>query len=792
MRLFASIRSLRFVALLLLAAASYQLSTTIGASSAASPMTAPVAVTVSVSPINSTTPVSSTKQFTATVTGGMMNTVSWSLIPPAGVNPATIGTIDATGKYTAPANVLANFAAITVKATSVDDNSVSATTSLTVRNQIPYLTSVTPNQIPFGAFTLTLNGSRFVSGAQATLNGSPLTTNFISTTQLTATGTASQAGSFSLTVINPGPGAVSSPATVTVSSGITVSVSPLTTNVQVGATQQFTASVGNSANQSVTWAVLTAGGGTISPTGLYTAPGAIPVGGTAIIQATSLADNVTKATATVTLQDPLAITNGRFLDQATFGVTPANMAYLNQIGIPAFIEEQLTLPESSLPTPATATKSANIDAFINNAISGQDQLRQRTIFALSEIIVIAMNKNTNANEISPWLALLSRNAFGNYRTLLKEITLDASMGKYLDLANSGVATGGANENYPREVMQLFSIGLNKLNQDGSPQLDAQNQPIPTYTQTDVQQLALALTGWTYSNVNGTTGSGGNYNYYPGPMIPVPGKHNTSQKVVLGQTIPANQTIQQDLDSAIDALFNHPNVGPFLATRLIRALVTSNPSPAYIAKVADAFNNSSNALGSNNLSGVRGDMKAVIRTILLYQDARNDTPPSNFGRLRTPVQHTVALARSLGINIGQPSQIAYIYYGMGEGILDANSVFSHYSPMFRIPKSGGLFGPEFQIYTPSEAVNRANLFNTFFANPYPINPVLQPFVALAGTSTAQVNALINAVDNALLYGRMSPQTRAALQTALPAMPDNNQRVMTAIYLTVMSGDHLIQH
>src|SRR5262249_13183384 len=154
--------------------------------------------------------------------------------------------------------------------------------------------------------------------------------------------------------------------------------------------------------------------------------------------------------------------------------------------------------------------------------------------------------------------------FGNYRTLLSEITLDASMGKYLDLANSAKPgiSGGANENYAREVMQLFSIGINLLNPDGSLKLDGQGQPIPTYTQTDVRQMALALTGWTYGNSSGAPPSFGNYNYYPGPMLPIAAYHDTTAKTILGHSLPAGQTAVQDLNGALDIIFNHPNVGPF--------------------------------------------------------------------------------------------------------------------------------------------------------------------------------------------------------------------------------------
>jgi uncharacterized protein (DUF1800 family) len=740
-------------------------------------------VVVTIDPTSVSMPVNSTRQFAAKVTGSTNKAVTWSVNNIVGGN-AAVGTINSTGLYTAPLVPPSGYA-VTVKATSLASPSAFAVAAVTVRNQIPYVTSVTPNSLPPGPFTLTVNGSRFVSGAQVLWNNTALPTNFISTTQLTATGNAAQLGLANITVANPGPGAVSTALTVNVLSTLVVSVTPTSANLPTGGTLGFQATVSGSANQAITWKVNgTTGGdptyGTITGNGFYTAPNVIPASGAATITAVSQADNLTQGAATVFIQDPSQITYGRFLDQCSFGQTPQLMAHAKQLGMQAFLDEQFALPESVWPPLSTAQRSDAVDAFFLNAATGQDQLRQRVIFALSEIIVIAMNKNTNGNEIVPWLQLLSRNAFGNYRTLLRDITLDASMGKYLDLANSTkpTANGGANENYAREVLQLFSIGLLQLNDDGSLKLDGQGQSIPTYTQTDVRQLALALTGWTYGNASGVPPTSGNYNYYPGPMLAIASRHDISAKTVLGQAVQANQTAAQDHDAVMDIIFNHPNVGPFVATRLIRALVTSNPSPAYIARVTAAFN--------NNGQGVRGDMKAVIRAILMDQEARDDNPPANFGRLRTPVQHAIAMFRALNIPFGQPSQFAYIFYGLGEGMLDAPSVFGHYSPSFHIPKTT-LFGPEFQIYSPTEAINRANFLYSYFGNPWPINPALQPFVNVAGSPTA----LVNAVDNALLYGRMSPQMRSVLLAALPQMYDNNQRVMTALYLTIMSGDYLVQ-
>jgi uncharacterized protein (DUF1800 family) len=476
--------------------------------------------------------------------------------------------------------------------------------------------------------------------------------------------------------------------------------------------------------------------------------------------------------------DPQAVSVGRFLEQSTFGPTPDLMAHVAQVGPAAFLDEQFATPESPWPS-FSATMNQVVDAFFANALQGQDQLRQRVIYALTEIFVVARSKNnTNSSQMIPWLQLLSRNAFGNYRTLLREITLDASMGKYLDLVNSGVNGGAPNENYPRELMELFSLGVPLLNLDGSIQTDGDGAPIPAYDQTDVQQLAKALTGWTYASSRGTAPvRSGTGQYYPGPMIPVIGKHDTSAKTLLGHTLPANQSIEQDLDDALDVIFAHPNIGPFVATRCIRALATSNPSPAYVARVATVFNGTP--------TSARGDMRAVIRATLLDPEAREDAPPSTFGRLRDPMQHTIAICRAFGINPGLASKLDSSFVAMDERLLDAPTVFGHYSPLYRIPDSP-LFGPEFQIYTVSDAVNRGNFLYTLISRPGSINPALMPFVQLATNPTA----LVDAVDARLLHGRMLPSTRSAILGTLPSQNTTN-RVLTALYLTFTSGEYLVQ-
>lgn len=739
------------------------------------------AQSLTVTPSSVALPVGSNRQMSALLDGTATNAVDWSVNGIPGGN-TTLGTVDASGRYVAPAQPPTGWN-VTLAATLKANPSLRAESTVTVRHPIPWPTTVSPTQVALGPFTLRVTGTRFVSGAQVLWNGTPLPTTFDSATQLTATGVASKAGPVEVTVANPGPGALSKVLPYYVTTSVLVAVTPTFAKLAVGSSQSFQAAVTGNANTAVIWTVNGHPGGDpglgmISPAGVYTAPTIVPPSGLVTVAAVSVADGVSQATAALSIFDPQAITHGRFLDQTTFGVTPQALAHLAEVGIDAYLDEQFAMPESPLPSTATATRADVVDAFFGNAFRGQDQLRQRVILALSEIIVVALNKNTNANEILPWLQLLSRHAFGNYRTLLAELTTNPSMGKYLDHVNSGAMGGAANENYPREVMQLFSIGLVQLNPDGSPQLDANGRTIPTYDQTDVRELSKALSGWTYGNASGVPPLNPRYSYDPNPLLPLNSRHTQTSKTFLGQTLPANQGILQDLEDTIDILFEHPNVGPFLATRLIRALVTSNPSPAYIARVSAAFADDGN--------GVRGDMQAMLRAILLDPEARDDAPPSHFGRLRTPMQHTLALCRALGLDPGKASSFAYLFYGMSEGLLDPASVFGHYSPSNRIPKTN-LFGPEFQIFSMSDAINRANFFYHLMYQPWPIDPVLQPFVVAA----ADPVRLVDAVDQALLFGRMSATTRQSILDALPAMPDNNARALSALYLTALSGEHLVQ-
>jgi hypothetical protein len=321
------------------------------------------------------------------------------------------------------------------------------------------------------------------------------------------------------------------------------------------------------------------------------------------------------------------------------------------------------------------------------------------------------------------------------------------MGKYLDHANSNKPTPGsaANENFGRELMQLFTIGLYALNPDGSrqlqhplksdgtPDLTAPMIPIRAYDQGTVQQVALALTGWTYAG-------------------------------------PANNNWEN---------FSGPNIAPFVSMRLIRAFVKSNPSAEYIGRVSAVF------AGTPN--NVRGDLQAVVRAILTDPEARDDVPVANSGRLKDPIYNIVAFVRALGGSISPTNQQAWSLSRMSQAPLAPSSVFGFYSPLFRMPRSS-LIGPEFQIYGPTESVLRGNLFWQIISHPGSDFPVsIAPFVNEAGNTVA----LIDAVDQALLYGRMPTAMRQSLANAINAQGDAMNRAQTALYLTALSGFYAVQ-
>lgn len=656
------------------------------------------------------------------------NTVTWSVNGVVG-GSAQYGTVSPNGLYAAPTAIPAANT-VSVQATSTAYPSKSGSASLTITQTQPRLWGVTPTKVPPGNFTITLNGADFGTSAVATLAGVNLTTTRLSATQLRASGTATseQIGTrLPVQVMATGLGAIGSDK---VQLEVSASAPPTTTTTTTTTTPTTPPSTGGS-------------GGAIPGVGQGTA-------------------NLSAA---------------RFLEQATFGPTPADIGRVRQVGMETWLSEQFLMPETAITNPGGQNNGLVQQQYLSRLTTAPDQLRQRVAHVLGSILVISMNKNIYPDEIVPHLQTLSRHAFGNYRQLLGEVAQSSQMGKYLDLANSNKPMGGAaaNENFARELLQLFSIGLVRLNADGSVQRDGAGAPLPTYDQATVQQVALALTGWTYAGAGNN-----NWENFSGPLVPRDTNHDTRAKSFLGCNLGAGQAAQQDMNAVLDCVFNHPNTAPFVATRLIRGMVTSNPSSAYIQRVAAVF--------ANNGSGARGDLRAVVRAVLMDPEARLDAANANSGRLKEPLLQVTSFLRAVGGRINPTNGLAWEFSRMAQTPLTPPSVFSFYSPLFRLPGNANLFAPEFQIYNPSEATLRGNFLWRVLTNPgSDMQLNLGPFMTVA----ADTAALINLVDQTLLWGRMPAAMRQSLANAIAAQPDAQQRVYTALYLTTLSGLYAVQ-
>ena len=485
----------------------------------------------------------------------------------------------------------------------------------------------------------------------------------------------------------------------------------------------------------------------------------------------------------------------RLLDQATWGPTPASILQFQEMGMNAWLNAQFALNTSDIPDQpildATGKNNGNLapvqSAFFANAITGADQLRQRVAFALSEIFVVSAVSDHAAYAFPPYWRIFRDNAFGNYRQIIRAVTLSPAMGTYLNMANNNKGNSAkgtaANENYARELMQLFTLGLTQLNMDGSPVL-VNGVPAPTYNTSVVTNMAKVLTGWTYPTAPGATPKNNNPQYYFGEMIPVDAEHDTSAKTIFNNvTIPAGQSAQMDLDSLLNALMSQPTMASFVSRQLIQHLVTSNPSPAYIERIAQVF--------ENNGTGVTGDMKAVITAILLDPEARaGDYPgaPANpaFGHMREPVLFMANILRGLNATLGPSSAIYNQATEMGQQLFYSPSVFSYFSPLYRTEK--GLLGPEFQIYTTQTAADRADIVHSALYGTLDKSTTvnLTPFVQQA----ASLEMLLNHVSTVFLHGAMSANLRQAAYTAAAAQKGALAQVQAALYVVLTSGEYQV--
>ena len=539
---------------------------------------------------------------------------------------------------------------------------------------------------------------------------------------------------------------------------------------------------------------------------------------------------------------PSAEAAARFLTQASFGPNAGTIDWVQRHGYAAWINGQMAVPQarhgayvdaikqSLAATNGSNTQSHFIESFWAQAVAGNDQLRQRAAFALSQVFVISFADANLSNRIAgvtSYYDMLGEKAFGNYRDLLESVTLHPMMGLYLTSLRNQKEDGRGrvpDENYAREIMQLFSIGLYQLNNDGTYKLNAAGQPIETYTHEDIQGLAKVFTGFSW--YAGTTDAARTDRRFQGldghpdrewrPMQGYPKYHSVSEKKFLGVTIPAEPRPdprtepkgqpERDLAIALDTLFEHPNVGPFMAQLLIQRLVTSNPSPAYVGRVASAFN--------DNGRGERGDMGAVFKAILLDTEARNpNLADPTYGKVREPVLRLSSLLRAFdatsksGRFLGIDSTDSTVTR-LGQTPMRSPSVFNFfrpgYTPAGSAAADANLVSPELQL---ANEVSVAGYLNYIRGSWLPSSTTrdINPNFTAAAAMAEDVPKLLDHIDLMLMSGQMSPTLRTQLTTAvegraIPRATATNQRdvdnakldrVRIAVLLAMGSADYLIQ-
>ena len=511
---------------------------------------------------------------------------------------------------------------------------------------------------------------------------------------------------------------------------------------------------------------------------------------------------------------PSAAEASRFLAQASMGASRADIARVQAIGYAAWIDEQFATPAAptrwdalvagGFADPSFKNGEGGFDACAwRKLIASPDTLRQRVTLALSELMVVSIDSLTGggwkAFAAANYLDLLEANAFGNYRDLMQAVSTNTAMGMYLTFRASKKANPASgslpDENYARELMQLFTIGLVQLNPDGSTKLVA-GQPVPTYALADITGLARVFTGWDF-DLQGQTGAVGTAtpDFMRRPMVQIAGRHELGAKTFLGITIPANTDGVQSLKIALDAIFAHANVAPFVCRQLIQRLVASNPSPAYVARAAAVFNDDG--------SGVRGNLKAVVKAILLDDEARSATVAAGVsaGKLREPMLRFVAWARAWSAtspsDLWQIGDTSSASTRLGQSPLRSPSVFNFFRPGYVPPNSAiataALVAPEFQITNESTVVGAVNYLQRAVSGAG-VGDLAANYASLLAFADDAV-ALVAEINLVLAAGQLSAATATTISTAVATLAGGSdanrlKRIYASLTLVMATPEFVV--
>lgn len=497
----------------------------------------------------------------------------------------------------------------------------------------------------------------------------------------------------------------------------------------------------------------------------------------------------------------------RLVEQGTFGPQQDDIDFAARSGPETWINQQMAEPATFMSVGlAGAAQRDRWNEYVNvwwrMAIQADDQLRQRVAFALSEIFVVSGANGLGEHQegLANYYDILLRNAFGNYRDLIEDITLNPIMGEYLSMKGNRKPDTDENirpdENYARELLQLFSIGLVQLNRDGSVKLDGDGVPLPTYDQSTVEGFAHVFTGWHYANADDFRWP--EQKDYIRPMKPWPEFHDTAPKTLLdGFVLPGGQTPEQDLQGALDNVFHHPNVGPFIVRQLIQRLVTSNPSPGYVRDVVSVF--------ERNAAGVRGSFGSTIKAILMHREARSGhlDKPDTFGKMKEPLLRVTQLWRAFEPDsIHRDFHYGWVGNELEQAPLGAPSVFNFFRPDFAPPggiADRGLVAPEFEVLDESSVVLMTTrlLANSIWSHNYKSDLDPQRIsIDITREMALEPNreALIDHLDDLLLGGRMSMALRNDVRALMGERDYKNgasQRVGEAIFLIITSPEAAVQ-
>ncbi len=512
------------------------------------------------------------------------------------------------------------------------------------------------------------------------------------------------------------------------------------------------------------------------------------------------------------------------MNQATFGATQVEIERLRAIGYSEWIMEQFSRPQESLlrnvllveASGAEAGRNELSETFWTRAIVGDDQLRQRVGFSLSQILVASYSDGALADRpvaMANYMDIMSAGAFGNFRQTLENVTYSPAMAIWLTYLQNQKADEERevvpDENYAREVMQLFTIGTLELAPDGEARLDGLGQPIETYDNDDVTELAKVFTGLSWAERDNFLGEPDSIRSEYLPLVMFEEEHSPEPKSFLGTTIPANTPGDQSISIALDALFNHPNTAPFISKQLIQRLVTSNPSPAYVGRVATAFRTGRFVLPDGQVAGGagRGDMRAVVAAILMDAEARDTAgaaASATYGKLREPVIRFTQWARAFGVQSTRIDGIELVQDTRSSSSLNQQayrspSVFNFYRPGFVAPGTqsadAGLVAPEFQITTAASVTGYANFMENFIFNwegRSDFAPDYADEIALAGDPAA----LVDHLDTLLASGALSASARSRIINAVNAVTQgggsfsrNELRARVAVLFVMTASDYI---